>query len=135
MDKIRHAVWVVKDKQIGVLGLAFKPNTDDIRFAPAIEVIGRLLAEGAHIGASDPQAMEKTRAVFPNIVCSRDPYQVVQDADALLLLTEWNEFRQLDWERVRRAIARPLVLDGRNMLDAARMRALGFEYHSFGRPD
>jgi len=135
LEKIRTALWVVKDKQIGVLGLAFKPNTDDIRFAPAIELIGRLLAEGARIRACDPEAMERTRAVLPQIGYSRDPYEVAKDADALLIVTEWAEFRELDWERVHRIMARPLVLDGRNLLEAARMKSLGFEYHSFGRPD
>ena len=135
LEKIRAALWVVKDKQIGVLGLAFKPSTDDIRFAPAIELIGRLLAEGAHVRACDPEAMERTRAVFPQIGYSRDPYEVAKDADALLIVTEWAEFRDLDWERVHRIMARPLVLDGRNLLGAARMKSLGFEYYSFGRPD
>jgi UDPglucose 6-dehydrogenase len=135
LEKIRRALWVVKDKQIGVLGLAFKPNTDDIRFAPAIELIGRLLAEGARIRACDPEAMERARAVFPQIGYSRDPYEVAQDADALLIVTEWAEFRDLDWEHVHRIMARPLVLDGRNLLGPARMKSLGFEYHSFGRPD
>jgi UDPglucose 6-dehydrogenase len=135
LQKIRRALWVVKDKQIGVLGLAFKPNTDDIRFAPAIEIIGRLLAEGAHVRACDPEAMERTRAAFPDLMYSRDPYEVAKDADMLLIVTEWEEFRSLDWKRIRSAMARPLVLDGRNLLDPARMKDLGFEYHSIGRPD
>ncbi len=135
LEKIRRALWVVKDKQIGVLGLAFKPNTDDIRFAPSIEIISRLLAEGAQVRACDPQAIEKTRAVFPGIAYSRDPYEVAKDADTLLILTEWKEFRELDWKHIRCLMARPLVLDGRNLLDPAEMKALGFEYHCFGRPD
>ncbi len=135
LGKVRRALWVLKDKQIAVLGLAFKPNTDDIRFAPAIEVIGRLLAEGAQVRACDPEAMEKTRQVLPQIGYDRDPYTVARDADALLILTEWEEFRQLDWQRIRDTLARPLVLDARNLLDPATMRNLGFEYHSFGRPD
>ncbi len=134
LDKIRRALWVIKDKRIAVLGLAFKPNTDDIRFAPAIEVIGRLLAEGAQVRACDPEAMEKTRAVFPQIFYSRDPYEVAHDADALLIVTEWEEFRELDWRRIHGRMARPLVVDGRNLLEPAAMEALGFEYHSFGRP-
>ena len=135
LEKTRRALWVVKDKKVGILGLAFKPNTDDIRFAPAIELVRRLLAEGAHITACDPAALERTRAIFPQINYNSDPYQVAQDADALLLVTEWEEFRKLDWERVHRSMARPLVLDGRNMLDPAAMAEMGFEYHSFGRPD
>jgi UDPglucose 6-dehydrogenase len=133
LDKVRQALWVVKDKQVGMLGLAFKPNTDDIRFAPSLEIIRRLLAEGAHVRACDPQAMEKTRVIFPQIRYSHDSYEVARDADALLVLTEWEEFRQLDWERIHGLMARPLVIDGRNLLKAAAMEELGFEYHSFGR--
>ncbi len=135
LEKVRRALWVVKDKQIAVLGLAFKPNTDDIRFAPAIELIQRLLAEGARVRACDEQAIEKTRALFPDVFYSRDPYEAVKGADALLIVTEWEEFRRIDFKRVHDSMARALILDGRNLLDPAAMRALGFEYHSFGRPD
>jgi len=115
--------------------LAFKPNTDDIRLAPAMEVIRRLLAEEAEVRACDPQAMERARAVFPNVIYERDPYAVAKDADALLIVTEWDEFKRLDWKRVRELMARPLVVDGRNMLDPMTMAELGFEYHSFGRAE
>ncbi len=135
VEKVQRALWVVKDKHIGVLGLAFKPNTDDIRFAPAIEVIGRLLAEGARICAYDPQAMEKTRAVLPNASYARDPYEAAKGADALLLLTEWEEFRNLNWKRIYDLMARPLLVDARNVLEPAAMKKRGFEYHSFGRPE
>ncbi len=135
LEKARKSLWVVKKKKIGMLGLAFKPNTDDIRFAPAIEMIRRLLAEGASISAYDPAAMDRTRAIFPDITYSRDPYEVAKGADALLVVTEWEEFRGLDWERVYDSMARPLLIDGRNLLDPARMAKLGFEYHSFGRPE
>lgn len=132
-EKIRHALWVVKDKQIGVLGLAFKANTDDIRFAPSLEVIRRLLAEGARVRAYDQQAMDRTSAIFPQIQCRREAYDVARDSDALLILTEWEEFTQLDWERIRNLMARPLVIDGRNLLDPAAMVERGFEYYAFGR--
>ena len=135
LEKVKRALWVIKEKRIGVLGLAFKPNTDDIRLAPAMEVIRRLLAEGAEVRACDPQAMERTRALYPNITYNSDPYAVARDADALLVVTEWDEFKRLDWKRVRELMARPLVVDGRNMLDPKTMMELGFEYHSFGRPD
>ena len=135
LEKVKKALWVMKGKQIAVLGIAFKPNTDDIRLAPAIEVIRRLLAEGAEVRATDPEAMERARAVFPNLSYTADPYEVARGADALLVLTEWEQFRRLDWKRVRKEMARPLVIDGRNMLRPAEMRALGFEYMSFGRPD
>jgi UDPglucose 6-dehydrogenase len=134
LDKVKKALWVMKDKQIGVLGIAFKPNTDDIRLAPAVEVIRRLLAEGCHVRATDPEAIERARAVFPDLCYSADPYEVARGADALLLLTEWEQFRSLDWKRIRNEMARPLVVDGRNMLRPAEMRGLGFEYVSFGRP-
>jgi UDPglucose 6-dehydrogenase len=134
LDKVKKALWVVKDKHIGVLGLAFKANTDDIRFAPAIEVVRRLVAEGATVSAYDPEAMERARGVLPSIRYGQDVYEVAHSADALLLLTEWDQFRQLDWRRVRDEMARPLVLDARNMLRPTEMEALGFEYLSFGRP-
>ena len=135
LDKIKKALWVTKGKQIGVLGIAFKPNTDDIRLAPAIEVIRRLLAEGARVCATDPEAIERARAVFPDLKYTPDPYEVAQGADALLVLTEWEQYRRLDWKRVRNQMARPLVIDARNMLRPAEMKDLGFEYMSFGRPD
>lgn len=135
VDKTRRALWVLKDKTIAILGLAFKANTDDIRFAPSIEVIKRLLAEGAKIRAYDPQAMERTRAVFPELTYAADPYEAARGADALLLVTEWPQFRDLDWQKIHSLLARPLVIDGRNLLDPARMKDLGFEYHSMGRPD
>jgi UDPglucose 6-dehydrogenase len=135
VDKVKKALWVMKGKQIGVLGIAFKANTDDIRLAPAIEVIRRLLAEGCVVRATDPEAMERARAVFPNLIYSKDPYEVAQGTDALLILTEWDQFRRLDWKRVHKEMARPLVVDGRNLLNPPDMQALGFEYMSFGRPD
>src|SRR6266571_134501 len=135
LDEVRRALWVVKDKQVGVLGLAFKPNTDDVRLAPAIEVIRQLAAEGVQVRASDPQAMEKARAILPEVEYVRDPYEVAKNADALLITTEWEEFRRMDWKRIRDVMARPLVLDGRNLLDPVQMKALGFEYYSVGRPD
>jgi UDPglucose 6-dehydrogenase len=135
LEKVRRALWVIRGKQIGLLGLAFKPNTDDIRFAPAMELIERLKVEGAHVRAYDPQAMEKARVTHPEVRYGSDAYEVARDADALLIATEWEEFRQLDWGRIRDLMARPLVLDGRNLLSPTEMTRLGFEYHSLGRPD
>jgi UDPglucose 6-dehydrogenase len=133
-EKIRKALWVVKDKKVGVLGLAFKANTDDIRFAPSLDVLRRLLAEGAQVRAYDQEAMDRTSAIFPQVRCCREPYEVAQGADALLILTEWEEFRQLDWKRIHGLMARPLVIDGRNLLNPAAMIERGFEYYCFGRP-
>lgn len=134
LEKIRRAVWVIKGKRIAALGLAYKPHTDDIRFSPAIELIQRLSAEGAEVLAYDPAAMGKARLSHPELRCAADPYEASQGADAILITTEWQEFRQLDWKRIRDAMARPLVLDGRNLLEPAQMKAFGIEYHSIGRP-
>lgn len=134
-DKLREALWVVRGKQVGVLGLAFKPNTDDIRFAPAIDLVNRLLAEGVRVRAYDPEAMEKARAVLQQVEYAKSPYEAAQDSEALIVATEWDEFRKLDWDRLRDAMARPLVLDGRNLFSPREMKARGFEYRSFGRPD
>jgi UDPglucose 6-dehydrogenase len=135
IEKVRHALWVIRGKRIGVLGLAFKPNTDDVRFSPAVELIRRLLLEGASVRAYDPAAMEKARAVLPNVELCENAYQAANGADALVIATEWADFRDLDWEKVHATMARQLVLDGRNLLQGEAMKSLGFEYVSFGRPD
>jgi UDPglucose 6-dehydrogenase len=135
IEKLRSALWVVRGKQVGVLGLAFKPNTDDIRFAPAIDLVNQLLSEGARVRAYDPQAMERSRATLPQIEYAKSAYDAATDAEALLIATEWDEFRRLDWPRVRDVMARPLIIDGRNLLSPREIRGLGFEYRSFGRPD
>lgn len=134
-QKIREALWVVRDKPIGVLGLAFKPNTDDIRFAPAIDLVHRLIEEGARVRAYDPEAMGKARELLRQVEFAESAYDAAKGSEALLIATEWDEFRRLDWDRVRREMARPLVLDGRNLLSPAEMKKIGFEYRSFGRPD
>jgi UDPglucose 6-dehydrogenase len=133
--KIRRALWVIKGKKIGVLGLAFKPNTDDIRFAPAVELIQLLVADGALVRVYDPEAMEKARSILLNVEFATSAYEAAKDAEALLIATEWEQFRALDWQRIREAMARPLVLDGRNLLSPAEMKTRGFEYFSVGRPD
>jgi len=135
VEKIREALWVIRGKQIGLLGLAFKPNTDDIRFAPAVELVHALLEEGAHIRAYDPQAMERAQEVLPQIEYAKTAYDAAVNAEALLIATEWDEFRKLDWNRIHDEMARPLILDGRNLLTPKEMKHLGFEYHSFGRRD
>jgi len=134
-QKINRALWVLKDKKIALLGLSHKADTDDIRSSPAVDLYKRLVAAGALVTAYDPQAISNARSAYPDIVSCRDPYETAARADALLLLTEWDEFRVLDWQRIRDTMARPLVLDGRNLLSPAHMKSLGFEYHSVGRPD
>ncbi len=135
VEKIRDALWVIREKRVGVLGLAFKPNTDDVRFAPAIDLVAVLVREGARVRAYDPEAMEKARPLLPEIEYVQSPYEAARDAEALLIATEWGQFRQLDWDQVRETMARPLILDGRNLLSPKEMKARGFEYRSFGRPD
>jgi UDPglucose 6-dehydrogenase len=135
LEKARKALWVLKEKQIGILGLAYKASTDDIRYAPALDLIQILLTEEARVRAYDAKATEKTRAIFPSVAYAQNPYEVADGADALFIATEWQEFRDLDWSRVRDSMARPLVVDGRNLLDPQKMKALGFEYLSMGRPD
>jgi UDPglucose 6-dehydrogenase len=132
-EKIRQALWVVKGKRVAVLGLAFKANTDDIRFAPALEVVKRLLDEGAVVHATDPEGMPRTKAQFPQVHYHQDAYQALQDADAALVCTEWDVFRKLDWDRAGKVMARKLVIDGRNLYTPQAMREKGFEYYSFGR--
>jgi UDPglucose 6-dehydrogenase len=133
LDKVSRALWVVKGKRLAVLGLAFKANTDDIRFAPALEVVKRLLDEGAQVHATDPEAISKTKKIFPQVTYHEDPYEALRDAHAALVCTEWDVFRKIDWEKAGKLMARKLVIDGRNLYSPQRMRELGFEYFSFGR--
>ena len=135
VEKVRSALWVIADKQIAILGLAFKPDTDDIRFSPALAVISRLLEQKARLKVFDPKAMERTQPFFPQLTYCRDAYEAAEGSEALLLATEWEEFRSLDWSKIRDSMARPLLLDGRNFFVPKEMAALGFEYHSIGRPD
>jgi len=133
LEKIHKALWVVRGKRVAVLGLAFKAKTDDIRFAPALEVIRRLVEEGAEIHASDPEAMERTKEVFANLAYHEDPYEALKGADAALVCTEWQQFREIDWERAGKLMARRLVVDGRNLYSPKKMHELGFDYYSFGQ--
>jgi UDPglucose 6-dehydrogenase len=134
LQKVRAALGSVEDRTIGVLGLAFKPNTDDLREAPAIEIIHLLQSEGARVRAFDPAANEAARAVLPGVELCSDAYAVAKDADALILLTQWSEFRRIDLDRIRRAMRYPLLVDGRNLYDPAEMVARGFFYQPIGRP-
>ena len=134
LAKAMHSLWTLKDKLIGVLGLAFKPNTDDIRFAPAMELIGKLLQARAQIRVYDPQAMEKTKALFPSIHYCADPYELAERSEALMIVTEWDSFKELDWRRIKSLMQRPLILDGRNLLNSDEMLAMGFEYQGVGIP-
>jgi UDPglucose 6-dehydrogenase len=134
VEKVRRELWVIRGRKIAVWGLAFKPNTDDVRFAPAIELLRALIREGAQVSAYDPQATEKARAVLPDVRYCASPYDAAQDAEAVLIVTEWEEFRQIDWERLSGVVGRPLIVDGRNTLEAASITPYGFHYVSIGRP-
>jgi UDPglucose 6-dehydrogenase len=131
--KLRKALGNLDEKVIGVLGLSFKPNTDDIRDAPAVEVIHLLQNEGAIIRAYDPQAMENASKVLKRVTLCSDPYQVAEGADALVLTTEWNEFKQLDFEQIRNLMRQHIIMDGRNLWDCDRLTEIGFTYFGVGR--
>ena len=131
---IEKALAPLDDKRVAVLGLAFKPNTDDMREAKSSEIAARLVELGAQIRAYDPVAAENARRVLPaGVVYCDSPYAAATDADAVALVTEWNEFKLLNLERLRAVMRRPIVFDGRNLWEPERMRRLGFEYHSIGR--
>jgi len=134
-DKLRDTLWVVREKQIGVLGLAFKANTDDVRFSPAVDLVRHLLDQGAHIKAYDPEAMEKAKPLLPEVEYAKSPYEVAEGSEALVIATEWDEFKKLDWDRVQNSMVRPLIIDGRNLLSPKEMKARGFEYRCFGRSE
>ncbi|MBI1882710.1 MAG: UDP-glucose/GDP-mannose dehydrogenase family protein [Chlamydiae bacterium] len=133
VKKVKDVLWVCKGKTIGVLGLSFKPNTDDMRNAPSLSIIHELLKEGAKIKAYDPQAMDKTKNLLKKIQFCRDPYQVAKGSDALLILTEWEEFKKINYKKIREIMTTPIVVDGRNLLHSQEMNEMGFVYKSVGR--
>jgi UDPglucose 6-dehydrogenase len=139
LKKLRRSLWVLRDKKIAVLGLAFKPATDDIREAPALKIIDALLKEGSSLRLYDPQGMPNTREVFPEragrVESCGSAYEAARGTHALLLLTEWDEFRHLDFERLRDEMEVPIILDGRNLYDPETIREHGFEYLCMGRPE
>src|SRR5882762_10479030 len=134
LSVIERALAPMHTRRIALLALAFKPNTDDMRDAKSIEVIGRLVELGATVRAYDPVAIENARMLLPpGVTYSESPYAAAADADGVVLVTEWNEFKLLNLERLRAVMRRPVVFDGRNLWEPERMRRLGFEYHSIGR--
>ena len=137
MEKVKQALWILKDKKIAVLGLAFKPETDDIREAPSISIIRELAREGARLRLCDPQAADNMKLFFPpepgRLEYSASPYSAAEGANALLLLTEWKEFVSLDLEKLKETMANPIIIDGRNVFEPAAVRKMGFEYYSIGR--
>jgi UDPglucose 6-dehydrogenase len=133
VEKIRKELWSIRGKKIAVWGLAFKPNTDDVRFAPSIPLVQTLVEEGAIIRAYDPEATEKAKELLPAIQYRKNPYEAAESADAILIVTEWEEFRAIDWQRLAGVVERRLVIDGRNMFDTSDVTAHGFQYVSIGR--
>jgi UDPglucose 6-dehydrogenase len=133
VKKISDTLWVLKGKKIGVLGLAFKQNTDDVRTSPAIELCHRLQKEGALLRVHDPQAMEKARTLLSDVTYVDDMNAVADGCDALVIATEWPQFKKLDLERVRKNLTHPILFDGRNLFDVQEMEQLGFIYKSIGR--
>jgi UDPglucose 6-dehydrogenase len=135
VSRIESALWVLSDKTIGVLGLAFKAGTDDMRYSPAIDVIQGLCEAGARVKAYDPQAMDAAGGLFdgaPVTLCP-DAYAAAEGADCLVIVTDWPEFSTLDFGRVKSLLTTPVIVDGRNLLDANQLRQLGFQYVGIGR--
>jgi UDPglucose 6-dehydrogenase len=133
VKKITDTLWVLKDKKIGVLGLAFKQNTDDVRSSPAIDLCQRLLKDGATLRVHDPKAMDKTKSLLPNVTYVDDMNAVAEGCDALVVATEWDEFKKLDLVRAKKSLTHPILFDGRNLFDPAEMEKLGWIYKSVGR--
>ncbi len=133
LNKIEKKLWVIDNKEIAVLGLAFKPNTDDIRNAPALKLIKKLKNDGANIQAYDPQAIENTKKEIPDIKYFDNPYDAIKGTEALVICTEWDEFKKLDLAKIKSLMATPIIFDGRNIFDPAKMKELGFRYYGVGR--
>ena len=133
VHKVEEALWIVQGKTIGVLGLAFKPNTDDMRFAPSLDIIAMLQERGAKIQAYDPISMPNARRLLKNVALKDSLYDAAKGADCLVIVTEWDEFRKMDLQKIKKVVNHPTLVDGRNLFDPREMKRLGFHYHSIGR--
>ncbi len=133
VKKLEDALWNLRDKRIGILGLSFKPNTDDMRFAPSITIINELKKEGAIVKAYDPVAMERAKEIMPDIVYCKDAYEMAENADGIILVTEWDEFKNLDLKKLKEKMRQPVFLDGRNVFNPQEMKKMGFIYSGIGR--
>jgi len=133
VDRVREMLGSLQNKVIGLLGLAFKPNTDDMRDAPAVDIAKALIKEGAHVKAYDPVAMEVAASILPDVQLCSDAYAVAESADLLMIITDWNEFKFLDLERIKTFMRSANIFDGRNIYDPERVRSLGFNYYAIGR--
>ncbi len=134
IKKIEEVLWNLPKKTVGVLGLAFKPGTDDLREAPSIEIIEMLIAEGVNVKAFDPVAMVKAKELLgKGVTFCRDAYEVAKNSDCLLVVTEWNEFKELDFKKIKKLMRQAIIIDGRNIYDPREMKKLGFKYIGIGR--
>ena len=133
VEKLRECLGSLRGQVVGLLGLAFKPDTDDMREAASVEIAQALLQKGAVVRAYDPAAIERARAIMPDVEYRRNAQGVARGADAIVIVTEWNEFKQLDMQKLKRLMRRPVIVDGRNLYDPAEMRRLGFVYRGIGR--
>lgn len=133
VDKVENALGDLKGKHLAVLGLTFKPNTDDVRESPSIKIIKMLLEKGATVAAYDPAGMEASKAMLPDVQYAEEMYEVAEGADALIIMTEWNKFRNLDWERMKTLLRMPVVFDLRNVYEPGKMKEKGFDYYCVGR--
>jgi len=134
VEKVKEACGGVKGKTLGVLGLSFKPNTNDMREAPSLTILSELMKEGATIRAYDPASMEESMKLLPGMVPCQDTYDVAEGADGLIIMTEWNQFRNLDFDRLKKSMRQPLLLDLRNTYESDRVVGFGFRHVSVGRP-
>ncbi|MDD5530503.1 MAG: UDP-glucose/GDP-mannose dehydrogenase family protein [bacterium] len=132
VDKIENALWNLKDKTIGILGLAFKPGTEDMRYAPSIDIISALQESGAKIRAYDPEAMEEAKGVLKDITYCKDAYDVAKDSDCLCIVTEWDEFKNMDLKKIKDLLRSPIIIDGRNIFEKEKIEKLGFKYKGIG---
>jgi len=133
LQKIKDELWIIKDKTIAVAGLAFKPSTDDLRNSPSIDLIRALIQEGSKVRVYDPKAMNKAKESLKNVVFCSNLYEAAKGADCIVLATEWNEFKELDFTKLKKILKRPLLIDGRNIYDPKQLKALGFTYVGVGR--
>ncbi len=133
VDKMKKSLWVLDGKIVGILGLSFKPDTDDMRFAPSVEIIAKLQSEGARVQAYDPVAEHEAKKMLSGVKFCSNAYEAVKDAEALVLLTEWKEFHDIDWKKIKSLMKNPAVFDGRNFLDEQKLASLGFYYVGIGR--
>jgi UDPglucose 6-dehydrogenase len=133
ISRLKEMIGELDGYTIGLLGLSFKPNTDDMRDAPSIDIAKSLQELGANVRAFDPVAMKVAAPLLPDVDMATDPYSMAEGCDALLVITDWNEFKHLDLERIRDLMKQPVLFDGRNIYEPEKMRSLGFHYRGFGR--